>query len=75
MLKRGLKGIVKRVTKSGDGNEMTEYSDRTGMILLVVPQKTVMAARYGTATADDDTAKAQLASKLADMHDRPSGEG
>jgi hypothetical protein len=75
MLERALKGIVKRVTKSGDGSEMTEYSDRTGMMLLVVHQKAVMAARQGTAVREGDTAKAQLARKLADMHDRLSGEG
>jgi len=76
MLERALQGVVRRVTKSEDGQETVEYSDRMGMALLAAHRTTVTGAgKAAPVAAETEDARQWLARKLSEMNRRMGGEG
>ena len=75
MLERAMQGVTRRVTKTENGNEIVEYSERMGMALLAAHRAVATGiARVGN-HAEAETAKERLARKLAEMNRRMGGEG
>lgn len=68
LLERAIAGTVKTVTKTPEGSQTKEISDRLGMSLLAAHRAAVMAMRGGA--PDPEDAREWLARKLAEMQRR-----